>query len=112
MATGVGQERIPVLDELRKHCMSKDGVVEEHPWGEVAWKVKGKMFALSSEGSTRVTLKATPEEQANLITHPCIEKAAYVGRFGWVVVDIQDKDTLGLALDLIDSSYAAVRGKK
>lgn len=93
---------------VRKHCLAKENVVEEYPWGDVAWKVKGKLFAVSSDGSHRVTVKAALDEQARLIQHPAIEKASYVGRFGWVTIGITDRDTCRLALELIDESYVRV----
>ena len=93
---------------IRKHCLAKKGAKEEYPWGDVMWKVRGKIFAGSSDGSNQVTVKATPEEQARLIEHPAIEIAKYVGRFGWVTLTIKNKKVLQLALDLIDQSYDSI----
>ncbi|MEZ0324889.1 MAG: MmcQ/YjbR family DNA-binding protein [Fimbriimonas sp.] len=102
-----------VVEELRTHCMAKEDSAEDYPWGDVAWKVKGKMFACSSPESSRVSVKSTLEKQAALIQHPNIEPSAYVGRYGWVTVDVVDKSVLELARELIDESYAIVRaGKK
>jgi predicted DNA-binding protein (MmcQ/YjbR family) len=99
---------------VREHCLSKQDVVEEYPWGDVVWKVRGKIFAASSDGNNRVTVKSSPDEQSRLIEHPAIEVAKYVGRFGWVTITIRSKKTLQLALELIDESYdsIAVRGSK
>jgi predicted DNA-binding protein (MmcQ/YjbR family) len=99
---------------VREHCLSKQGVVEEYPWGDVVWKVRGKIFAGSSDGNNRVTVKSSPDEQSRLIEHPAIEVAKYVGRFGWVTITIKSKKTLQLALELIDESYDSivVRGSK
>ena len=96
---------------IRKHCLSKPGAIEDEPWpGDTAWKVAGKIFAMG--GKSAVTVKSTLEKQAALIMHPAITKAAYVGRFGWITIELKDKDTLDLALDLIDESYEAVKPKK
>ena len=100
---------------VRKHCLAKKGVVEEHPWGDVAWKVRKKLFAVSSDGSHQVNVKCTLEEQSRLIEHPAVEIASYVGRFGWVTIAITSRETYQLALELIDASYervAAGRSKK
>ena len=97
-----------VYARIRKHCLAKDGAAEEYPWGDVVWKVRKKIFAGSSDGSNRVTVKATLEEQARLIEHPEIEVAKYVGRFGWVSITIKSKKTLQLALELIDASYESI----
>jgi len=57
-----------------------------------------------------VTVKVPPEELDVLLGHPSIQRAKYVGRFGWVTVAIEDGDTLRLALDLIDDSYELIAG--
>ena len=101
-----------ILNELRAHCMAKEGAAEEYPWeNHVGWKVKGKLFAIGGEDSNRVTVKSSVAEQAALVQHPNIEKAAYVGRFGWVTVTIVDREILELTKDLIDESYEAIAGK-
>jgi predicted DNA-binding protein (MmcQ/YjbR family) len=91
--------------------LAKAGAVEEEPWpDDKAWKVGGKIFCIG--GGNGVSVKSTLEKQAALILHPAIKKAPYVGRFGWVMIEIKDKDTLGIALDLIDESYDLVTKKK
>jgi predicted DNA-binding protein (MmcQ/YjbR family) len=67
------------------------------------------MFAAGGENS--VTVKSTVEKQAVLIQQPNIEKAAYVGRFGWVTVSVTNDADLDLAFDLIDESYDLVSSK-
>ena len=69
---------------------------------------RDKIFAVSSDGSNRVTVKSSPDEQSRLIEHPAIEVASYVGRFGWVTITIKSKPTLQLALGLIDESYDSI----
>ena len=101
------------LSDLREHCMAKPDATEDYPWGDIAWKVKGKVFAISGEESSGVSLKSTLEKQSALIQHPNIEPSAYVGRYGWVTVEIVDDATLEMAKDLIDESYDIVSaGKK
>lgn len=99
------------LDALRSHCMAKAEVSEEYPWGDIVWKVKGKMFAGTGQSGESVSVKSTLEKQSVLIQHPNIEVAAYVGRYGWVTVHLRDEDTLELAKELIDESYDAVKPK-
>lgn len=101
-----------MFDAFRSHSMAKEGAVEEYPWGHVVWKVRGKMFAVGTENLGRLTVKSTLEKQAALVQHPSIEVASHVGRFGWVTITAEDRDTLDLALELIDESYEAVRGKR
>lgn len=101
-----------MLDQLRAHCMSKEGAIEDYPWGDVVWKVKGKLFAGTGQTGEAVTVKATLDKQAVLIQHPDIEVAKYVGKYGWVTVNLRSEETLELALELIDESYDAVVAKK
>ena len=99
------------LAKIRKHCLAKPDTIEDEPWPDhAAWKVKGKIFAIG--GDSGVTVKSTLEKQAALVMHPAVSKAAYVGRFGWVTIEIDDKETLELAFDLIDESYEMVAPKK
>lgn len=100
------------FEAIRAHCLSKEGAVEEYPWGHVVWKVRGKLFCIASENETRLTVRSTLEKQAMLIQHPKIEVASHVGRFGWVTAYADDQDTLDLALDLIDESYASLASGK
>ncbi len=99
------------LDKIAAHCLAKRGAVQDEPWpGETAFKVNGKIFALGDHEA--VTVKSTVDRQEMLVMHPHIRKAAYVGRFGWVTIDLVDAEALGLALDLIDESYESVARKR
>ena len=101
-----------IYNRMRDHCLGKEGAAEDHPWGEVAWKVNGKAFAFTGEGSANYTLKNTQDKQSTLTIHPQIEVAAYVVRYGWIRIEVVDEDTLELAKDLADESYDLVRKKK
>ncbi|HSI72269.1 MAG TPA: MmcQ/YjbR family DNA-binding protein [Fimbriimonas sp.] len=92
--------------------MAKEHVTEEYPWGDTCWKVKGKMFACTGGDGRHVTVKSTLDKQQALVQHPNIEVAAYVGRYGWVRIEIVDDEVLELARDLIDESYDAVARKQ
>ena len=93
------------IDRLRAHCLGKPGAEEDHPWGENAWKVGGKGFCFTGETGRSVTVKSTLDRQAALTQDPAITVAPYVGRYGWVTVQIDDEETMQLALELIDRSY-------
>ncbi|HNN95759.1 MmcQ/YjbR family DNA-binding protein [Haliangium sp. UPWRP_2] len=107
---GAGLSGKAIFAALQKHALSKPGAVEEYPWGDVAWKVRGKLFAVTGQDAAGVTVKASLEDQAVLVQHPAIKIAPYVGRFGWVAIEIGDAETLALACQLIDESYAALAG--
>ena len=101
-----------IFKAIQTHCLSKPDALEDYPWEHVGWKVKKKLFCIGSQDSGHITVKSTKEKQGALVQHPNIEVAAYVGRYGWVTMDVHDAATLELALELIDESYDLVRGKK
>jgi predicted DNA-binding protein (MmcQ/YjbR family) len=103
------------FERLWEHCAAKPEAVEDHPWGDTVFKVKGKIFAFLSDPASPdvgVTLKPDGEELDALLGLPFIRKAAYVGRFGWVSVSIENEESLELALSLIDDSYDIVSKRK
>ena len=100
-----------VFRNIQKYCLDKPNATEDYPWGEVVWKVKGKVFTFGGKDSGRFTIKSTLDKQAALVMHPQISGAAYVGRFGWVTIEVIDEDTLQIARDLIDESYDSIAGK-
>jgi hypothetical protein len=67
-------------------------MVEE--WGHPTFRVGSKMFASGAPDSPSMTVKASTEEQAELIAAApqTYSVAAYVGRFGWVQVQLADAD--------------------
>ena len=101
-----------VFKNIQKYCLDKPGATEDYPWGEVVWKVKGKVFTFGGENSAHFTIKSTLDKQAALVMHPQIAVAPYVGRFGWVIIEVIDDETLQLTRDLIDDSYESIVGKK
>ena len=91
-----------VANRIRRHCLAKPGAVEDDPWGLSVAKVGAKIFVTLYEDS--VTVKSSPDRQSVLIQDPAITVAKYVGRFGWVSIEL-DEDTVDMALSLIDDSY-------
>ena len=90
--------------------------VEEHKtWGtDSNWRVANKMFAITGdEDSTGVTIKASIEAQAELLDldPETFTKAAYVGRFGWVSVDLARVD-LGMLETLLRNAWRSTAPAK
>lgn len=64
-------------------------------WGtDVTFRVRSKIFAMGGDGADRASIKATPMLQEILIDRDpeAFRPAAYVGRFGWVDVDLSRID--------------------
>jgi predicted DNA-binding protein (MmcQ/YjbR family) len=102
----------PFFRALHEHCATKPLAVEDHPWGDTVFKIRGKVFAfLGHPEHGGVTVKATADELEGLLTLPFIRRSAYIGRYGWVSVEVANEDALDLALRLIDQSYDQISAK-
>ena len=104
----------PYFSALWDHAAGKPGAVEDHPWeDEPVFKVKGKIFVfLGSSDPAHMTVKAAPDDLDGLLAIAYIEKAPYVGRYGWVLVKVEDDEALDLARELIDTSYEIISRKR
>ena len=100
-------------EQLKAHCAAKENAWEDHPWDHCVYKIGKKLFAIVGENEpTHITLKAAPDDLDALLTVPFIERAAYVGRYGWITATVSDEESLEMVLDLIDTSYTTVRRKQ
>jgi predicted DNA-binding protein (MmcQ/YjbR family) len=101
---------------LRDLALSYPEASEEHPWGERAFKVRGKVFVFMSyfEGVLRVTTKL-PGSHTLAAMQPFAEPAGYgLGRAGWVTASFPDGTSapIDVLRDWIDESYRAVASKR
>jgi hypothetical protein len=86
---------VPTFQDVREISMALPEVEEHVTWGsDVNFRIRNKMFAIGGEDGTGITLKASTAVQADLIDldPETFSKAAYVGRFGWVNVDLERID--------------------
>lgn len=102
---------------LLDHCLSLPEAVEDHPWGETVVKRGGKVFAFlgtadPSENGSRITLKPDADELPALLALPWVSVAAYVGRYGWITIDVTTPESLELALECVDQSHARLAPKQ
>jgi hypothetical protein len=79
---------------------------ELETWGVATFRVRGKIFAMFGSDGLHVSVKATPEQQAELtaVDPQVYGVAAYVGRFGWVSVDVARADAGELA-ELLEDAW-------
>ena len=92
--------------ELRRIARSLPEAEEVETWGEATFRVRGKMFAILATDGTRASLKASPEQQQELIaSEPGVFSIApYVGRYGWVRVDVAAADR-GEIAELLEEAW-------
>lgn len=93
------------LPLLREKLLSLPEGYEDHPWDEVVFKVGGKIYA--GAGSSSLMVKTTVENQQAMILDPAITVAPYIGKHGWVMIELSD-DTIEMALELGRESYRMI----
>lgn len=101
-----------IHERLRKRALTYPGATEDHPWGETAIKVNGKVFVFLGEQSISVKL---PQSRDMAYDLPFAEPTHYgLGKHGWVTahLDPKRKPPLELIEAWIDESYRAVAPKK
>lgn len=72
--------------ELRAYALSFPGATEEFPWGESAFKVKGKVFVFmrASEEGLSMSMKL-PQSNASALDKSFAQPTGYgLGKSGWV----------------------------
>jgi hypothetical protein len=86
---------VTTFDDVRRLAMALPEAEERVTWEtDITFRVRDKIFAIGGEGADRVSIKASLETQAELIDldPETFASSAYVGRFGWVTVDLDRVD--------------------
>jgi len=105
-----------VAEALLRHALAYPGAHEDHPWGEVVAKVKGKVFLFfgrRSEPVLRFSVKL-PASGERWLDREFAEPSAYgMGPHGWVTFTF-DRETVLAERELfplVEESYRAVAPK-
>ena len=80
---------MPTFEDVRSIAMALPEAEEIVTWEtDITFRVRKKIFAIGGDGSDRVSVKATPMAQAELLDldPETFASAPYTGRFGWVTV--------------------------
>ena len=97
------------IDWVRRYCRSLSGAAEVVQFEEhLAFQVAGKTFAvvhLEPVGGNFLTIKATPEEYAELIELPGVVPAPYAARNHWAAIETEDALPMQEMKRLIRRSY-------
>jgi hypothetical protein len=91
---------VATFEEVRQIALALPETEERLTWEtDITFRVRDKIFAIGGEGADRVSIKASLETQAELIDldPEAFASSAYVGRFGWVTVDLGRVDPSLLA---------------
>ena len=88
------------FEDVRRIALALPEAEERLTWEtDITFRVRDKIFAIGGEGADRISVKASLETQAELIDldPETFASSAYVGRFGWVTVDLDRVDPALLA---------------
>lgn len=88
------------IDELRAFCLALPGTHEKETWGDAehagdaTFRVRDRIYLVTGPTGGSASIRTTIEQQADLLAAfpGTISPAAYVGRFGWVSVDLDAVD--------------------
>ena len=74
--------------QLQRLCLSLPEVEQRETWGDATFRVRGKIFAISSPDRDTASIKASLDDQSGLIAMDpeTFAVAAYTGKYGWVRV--------------------------
>jgi predicted DNA-binding protein (MmcQ/YjbR family) len=102
------------IDQLRKICLSFPGATEQIQWGDdLLFKVGGKMFAITPLEPARLwlSLKADPEQFAELTERTGIIPAPYLARAKWIAIETSETLPPMEVAALLRKSYDLVVAK-
>ena|SRR5437773_1404471 len=86
---------MPTFQDVREISLGLPEVEEHVTWGsDVNFRIRNKMFAIGGDEADRVSIKSNLTTQADLLDldPETFASAAYVGRFGWVNVNLERVD--------------------
>jgi predicted DNA-binding protein (MmcQ/YjbR family) len=102
--------------QLRKFALSFPEAYEDHPWGETAIKVRGKVFVFMGQGTDGLGLSVKlPQSKEFALEYPFSKPTAYgLGKSGWVSAEFKkgEKPPLDVLKAWIAESYRAIAPKR
>ena len=88
------------IHELRAFCLELPGTHERETWGDaehagdVTFRVRDKIYVITGQDGGRASIRTDRDQQADLLAAfpDAVRSSPYVGRFGWVSVDLDALD--------------------
>ena len=102
------------IEWVRQHCLSLPYTTEQIQWGnDLLFKVGGRMFAGMPLEPARIwlSLKADPEEFAELVEHIGVIPAPYMARAKWIAIENERALPRNEVFRLVNKSYELVFAK-
>jgi predicted DNA-binding protein (MmcQ/YjbR family) len=100
------------IEQLQEYCIALPGVTEEFPFGEetLVYKVKGKIFALTSlENFESINLKCDPEQAIELRErYEGVTPGYHMNKKHWNTVEVRSGIPAKLIFQWIKDSYDLV----
>jgi len=92
-------------EKVRTTALSLPEAEEKETWGEATFRVRDKIFTVLGETGKAAGVKASKEDQALLIASDpeTFSVSEYVGRFGWVTVQLARVDAKTMEALIIDA---------
>ena len=74
--------------QLQKMCLALPEVEERETWGDATFRVRDRIFVISSPDGDSASIKASLDDQSGLVEMDpdTFAVAAYTGKYGWVRV--------------------------
>jgi len=101
------------IDWLRDLCLSFPHATEQVTWGDLTFRINGKIFAVTVLEPAKVWLsfKCSAENFAELTERAGIIPAPYLARAQWVALETRDALSRGELATLLRESYDFVLAK-
>ena len=108
------QNKAGIAKKLRSHALSYPVTTEAFPWGESAFKVKGKTFVFMRADPDDLSFSVKLEKsRKKALALPGSEPTHYgLGAKGWVTLRPTRQTSLELLLSFVDESYRAIAPKR
>ncbi len=111
-STAYGGRVTSRLDRFRAICLALPEAEERTTWGHPTFRVRDKIFASCAGDFSTLGFKAHPDELEPLLADDRFERAAYVGRYGWLTMTLADRIDWVEVDELVRSSYLQIAPKK
>jgi predicted DNA-binding protein (MmcQ/YjbR family) len=107
--------RKTAFDRLSEICLALPDTKLTMPWGSPHFRVGEKIFCGCDEdenGALHASFKLEPSHGEVVLHDPRFRRAAYVGRYGWVTMDLSRGADWGEVEALVRESYRLIAPKK